>query len=537
MTATGHSISIVTPVYQPKMAHLQACAQSVLDQDIDGWEWVIVDDGSNSVELSAYLNELAMDERITVIRRPENGGIVAASNDGLLAAMGDYVALLDQDDVLHPSAIRKIRRTADMNPDAQIIYSDRGHIDDGGKPTGEDFCKPDWSPIRLTGNMYIAHLTVLKRSTALRVGGFRSDYEGSQDHDLVLRVSEEPGRVIHVPEVLYYWRLSATSTAANADAKPYARTAGVRAVQDHFERTGQSNKTVAESWAPGFYQVTRKPFSGMTASIVMPTMGARANIFDNDRCLVVECVRSIVAHEYAVDYEIVIVYDERDGLDTSYLAELRQLGGDRLRLIAYTKPFNFSEKINVGALHARGEVLVVLNDDMQIRTPTWLDDLVGLAQDEGIGAVGCKLVLEDGRLQHSALEVSPPDGIHAADFGQPIGFGGYFGSLVVDHEVVGATGACIAIRRSTYLEVGGFPEEFHNSFNDVDFCFRLLDHGYRNAVLMNVEIYHFESLSRNPTVDLPSYVLLRGRWLHRLSREPYLREMSPSALANPKNRS
>lgn len=522
-------LSFMTPVYRPDLAHFTACAASVLGQTVSDWEWVIVDDGSHQPELSRYLADLRTDSRITVVTREENGGIVAASNDGLHRATGNVVALLDQDDVLAPQAASRVLETFAANPDATIIYSDRGHIDGDGQPTGRDFLKPQWSPVRLTGNMYLAHLTVLNRDSALAVGGFRTEFEGSQDHDLVLRMSELPGRVIHIPEVLYYWRMTPQSTAANADAKPYARTAGVRAVQEHLDRTGQK-ATASESWAPGFYRVTRTP-PDVTASIVIPTMGSRARVWDQDRCLVAEAVASVCAQNYHVDYEIVVVYDDRDGLNLAYLDDLRQTAGDRLRLVRFDRPFNFSEKINAGVLASVGEVIVILNDDIQVKTPTWLDDMVALAVLPGVGAVGVKLILEDGRIQHSALQVAPPADIHNADFGHDPSYGGYYGSLVVDHEVVGVTGACLAVKRSTFLEVGGFPEQLESSFNDVDFCFRLLDHGYRNVAAMGVELFHFESLSRDPTVNLDDFVKLRAFWLHRLAVDPYLRGRSKPIFA------
>ena len=522
-------LSFLTPVYRPNLAHFKACARSVIDQTASNWEWVIVDDGSNQPELTAYLTELNEDPRIHVVTREQNGGIVAASNDGLHRTHGTLVALLDQDDVLVRQAAERVLETLTANPDATIIYSDRGHIDADGQPTGRDFLKPQWSPIRLAGNMYIAHLTVLNRDCALTVGGFRSEFEGSQDHDLVLRISELPGRVIHIPEVLYYWRMTADSTAANADAKPYARTAGVRAVQAHLDRTGQVG-IASESWAPGFYRITRTPPTAM-ASIVVPTMGSHARVWDRDRCLVTEAVASICAQQYEVEYEIVVVYDDRDGLDLAYLDDLRAIAGDRLRLTRFDRPFNFSEKINTGVLASAGDVIVILNDDVQVKTPTWLDDLVALAMLPGVGAVGAKLILEDGRIQHSALQVAPPADIHNADFGHDPSYGGYYGSLVVDHEVVGVTGACLAVRRSTFLEVGGFPEQLESSFNDVDFCFRLLDHGYRNVAAMGVELFHFESLSRDPTVNLDDFVKLRAFWLHRLSVDPYLRGRSKPIFA------
>lgn len=518
-------VSILTPVYRPDMDHFKACVGSVVEQTSSDWELILVDDASGDVELAQFLAKCAAHPQIRVVQRAENGGIVVASNDALREAGGKLVAFLDHDDMLVPTAIEQVVIASQANPTAEALYSDRGHIDEAGERVGRDFLKPRWSPERLRGNMYIAHLTVLSREAALAVGGFHAEFEGSQDHDLVLRVTERGKPVVHIPEVLYLWRMSARSTAADPDTKPYARINGAKAVQEHCKRTG-IDATVVQSEAAGWYELERRPTPGLTASIIIPTYGSHATIRGEDLCMVVEAVRSVVKHEYSVNYEFVVVYDDRPGIDLGYLNDLAEIAGDRLKLVRFTEPFNFSRKVNAGAVNASGDVLVLLNDDTEVITPDWLDHLCSLATESGVGAVGAKLLLENGWVQHGGVGLAYVGVIVNVDNRQ-INDGGYYGTLRSDHEVMAVTGACLAVRSDLYREIGGFSEDFAGSFNDVDFCFKLLNGGYRNIVANTVEMYHYESLTRDPEVKPSEHDNLYGRWYWLMQQDPYLRKQSP----------
>ena len=523
--STAPIVSILTPVYRPDMGHFKACVDSVVDQTSTEWELILIDDASEDADLSDFLKQCAGHPQIVVVQRAENGGIVAASNDALRAADGKLVAFLDHDDMLAPTAIEQVVLASQANPTAEVLYSDRGHIDEEGKRVGRDFLKPRWSPERLRANMYIAHLTALNREAALDVGGFHAEFEGSQDHDLVLRVTERGRPVVHIPEVLYLWRMSARSTAADPDTKPYARTNGAFAVQEHCKRTG-IDATVVQGAAAGWYELERRPARGLTASIIIPTYGSHATIRGKDLCMVVEAVRSVAKHAYAVSYEFVVVYDDRPGIDLDYLEDLAEIAGDRLKPVRFTEPFNFSRKVNVGAIHASGDVLVLLNDDTEVITPDWLDHLCSLATEPGVGVAGPKLLLENGWVQHGGIGLVHGDVIVNVDNRQA-NDGGYFGALVSDHEVMAVTGACLAVRSDLYREVGGFSEDFAGSFNDVDFCFKLLNSGYRNIAANTIEMYHYESLTRDPQVKPSEHDNLYGRWYWFMQHDPYLREQSP----------
>ncbi len=516
-------VSIVTPIYRPRIGHLKTCIKSVLSQTKNDWQLVLVDDASKDPKIDALLASYATDPRIIVHRRTENGGIVAASNDALNLAEGRLVAFLDNDDVLAKTAIAELAHYAKMYPKAEVFYSDRAHIKaNGSKSKMPPFLKPDWSPERFRANMYLAHLTVVNREAAIAVGGFRKEYEGSQDHDLVLRIVERGKPVIHVPKVLYKWRETESSTASNADAKPYAREAGLRAVTDHCRRMGITCKP-EHGKAPGWYVLNRTPDPGTKVSIVIPTRGSRGVIFGEERCLVVEAVRSVVRHAYVAEYEFVVVYDA-DG-DLKYLDDVVEVGNGRVRLVPFHGEFNFSTKVNVGALHATGNVILLLNDDVQAVSPNWLDHLTALALDPEVGTVGAKLLFENGLVQHGGIGVKGPWNVFNADRHAPNN-GGYFGSLIADHEVVGVTAACLAIRTELYFELGGFCEDFPNSYNDVDFSFKALLEGYRNIAANSIELYHFESMTRDSAVSVQDHSSIFGRWRKVFMYDPYLRGIS-----------
>lgn len=515
-------VSVVTPVFRPRAADLRACLRSVARQDYPQWEHILVDDGSADPETALLLDEAAAaDPRVRVICRDTNDGIVAATNDGLAAARGEWIAFLDQDDEITADALASVVTAAADQPAAELIYSDNAKIDERGRLT-ERFDKPDFGLDRLRGNMYLAHLFVVRAAAVRELGGLRSGYDGSQDHDLALRVVERGAPVAHIPRVLYLWRMHPDSTAQNPSSKPAAVVAGVRAVQDHLDRTGVRGM-VAPTEYPGFYRVDRIPRPGSLATIVIPTRGGRGEAFGADRCFVVEAVRSIESHTYLTDHEYVVVADRGRWVDEGYLHELREIAGDRLRVVPYARPFNFSEKVNLGALHARGDMLVVLNDDIEVLTPGWLDQLVAIAQQDDVGAVGCLLRFDDGTLQHGGHLYGGGEATHAyLGSADPTGA---FGDLLLDRETSGVTAACLVQRRDVWWQVGGFTETLPANFNDVDYCMKITEAGYRIVTAGSVELLHFESRTRNSRVKAFEVRRLRARWGWKLDVDPYSRHV------------
>lgn len=519
MTGPGSArITVLMPVHRPDPRHLRLAIRSVLQQTVDDWQMVLVDDASDDSVVSGILRAAAEDPRVDLVELTSNVGISGASNSGLAGVRAPWVALLDHDDLLEPDALACVLEHAARHPLAEVLYSDRDAVDDRGVPT-EVFRKPDWSPVRLLGNMYIAHLTVVSTTALRAVGGFRPEFDGAQDHDAVLRIVERGAPVIHIPRVLYHWRQTASSTARDPAAKPYATVRGEQAVASHLERTGQAG-VVRPSAHPGFYQLELRPAPAV-ASIIIPTRGSRRSVGGRDRVLALEAVRSICAHPRGTDVEFVIVHDS--DADPSYLADIERVADGPVTVVGYDPPFNFSAKVNLGAQRAAGDVLVFLNDDVEVVTERWLDQLVALAQRDGVGAVGAKLVFEDGTIQHAGHVYSHGRAHHVA-FRQPDG-PGPFAANILDREVAGVTAACMVQRREVWQRVGGFDETLPNNFNDVDYCLRIRARGLRVVQANSVVLRHFESQTRRAKVAAWEAERIQARWAEQLEGEdPYTHE-------------
>lgn len=501
-------ISVLTPVFDPPLDALRAAVNSVRAQRFTDWELILVDDLSTTAEVRKLLRRFAASEpRIRVLERASNGGIVAASNDALDLAQGQFIALLDHDDLLAAGALSAIARRIEDRSDVDYLYTDEDKVDADGVAY-DPFRKPEWSPERLRGQMYTAHLSVMRTELVRAVGGFAEGSDGSQDHDLVLRVTERAREIVHIPEVLYHWRAISGSTAQSADHKPYAWQAGRAAVQRHLDRTGIRARARFGP-VPGTYLVDRFLDPSVSVSIVIPTRGGRGFVWGESRCLVVEAVRSIVARATHPTLEIVVVYDPPTPPEV--LAQLREIAGDRLLLVPFPEPFNFSAKCNVGFLASTGEAVIFMNDDMQLVTPGFAEQLVAPLIEEGVGATGARLLFADGSLQHGGHVYASGDLTHAG-FRKPGDEQGPFASYLISRECSGLTAACIAVTRATFEEVGGFCEELPGNFNDVDFSRKIRHFGRRLVWLSQVTLYHFESLTRDSAVSEWEYDYIMRRW-------------------------
>lgn len=500
--------SIVTPVYEPPVDVLEDTIASVLAQDFDEWEWILVDDCSPTEGVRALIRDHASrDPRIRLVERETNGHIVAASNDGIDAARGEFIVLLDHDDLLTPDALSANARRIREVEDVDYLYSDEDKVDDEGT-LYDEFRKPDWSPERLRGQMYTSHLSVMRTEVVRRVGGFREGYDGSQDHDLALRVGEVARTVVHIPEVLYHWRAVAGSASADINAKPYATIAGANAVQDHMDRLGLAAE-VGQGPVPGHYRITRRLAPGVRVSVVIPTIGQSDLIWGSRRVMVVEAVRSLLARTRHDNLEIVVVYDEPT--PDEVLRELEALAGDKLVLVRFTRPFNYSEKMNVGCLRASGERLVFLNDDVEAISDGWLEQLVAPLDEPDVGLTGGRLYFSDDTVQHAGHAYAKGHYLHPfRDL--PRDSYGPFGALIINREASGVTAACAAMRRDTFVEIGGFSESLPANFNDVDLCYKVRRHGQRIVYVASVELYHFESRTRERAVHDWERNIVRGRW-------------------------
>jgi len=515
--ASGPVISVVMPVYQPDHALLRRAVSSVQAQTYPHWELCIADDASPDPSVRDVLSELqASDERIRVVLRSENGHISACSNSALEMATGDYVALLDQDDELSPVALGAVATEIVDRPDIDILYSDEDKIDGDGRHYGP-FFKPAFDPVLLMGQNYVNHLSVYRRDLMLRVGGFREGFEGSQDHDLLLRslLETSRGRVRHVPHVLYHWRAVAGSTAASSDEKPYAADAARRAIADYAERAGIEG--IVEPREDG-YQAFRPRLSEYPhVTIVVPTR--------NGDDILVTCISSIDALTTYPSYDIIVVDNGSDDSSTlDYLDGLDER--DDVTLIRDDGPFSYSRLNNRAVEEATGEFVVLLNDDTEIVTPDWLEELVGWGSQVDVGSVGCKLLYPDGTVQHAGVVVGLGGSAGHTFKGVARDDGIHFGHLNLPREVQCSTAACLLVRRDLFLAVGGFDEvNLPVAFNDVDLGLRLREAGFRNIWTPNAVLIHHESKTRG-TDQRPSRLegfrresdYLRARWSDLIDR-------------------
>jgi GT2 family glycosyltransferase len=502
--------SILTPVFETPPGVLWRMLESVRRQSFEDWQLCLVDDASSAPQVRRILELAAAEEpRIEVRFRPENGGIVAASNDALAIATGEFVALLDHDDELHPDALAHVDEALLRSPEADYVYTDEDKIDAEGHHLGP-FLKPDWSPERMRTQMYTCHLSVFRRALVEEVGGFDPEFEGAQDWDLVLRATERAREVVHVPRVLYHWRGLATSAAGGGEAaKPWAFEAGGRAVQAHCERIGLPARVERDPEDPGVYHLQPQLREEPLVSIVIPTAGQSREIRYQQRVLVTHCVRSIVADSTYRNYEIVVVADATTPATT--IAELEALAGERLRIVPYDRPFSFSAKINAGAVRSNGEHLLLLNDDIEVSTPDWIERMVMYSAMPEVGAVGGRLLLEDGRIQHAGIGFQGGLPGHPY-YGYPGDVAGYANAVKIARDLLAVTGACLMTRRELFEAAGGLSSAFPVNYNDVDYCLKMRVAGKRVVYDPDLVMCHFESSSRSSDVEEWEKELLLERW-------------------------
>lgn len=503
---TAPFFSIVTPVYNTPLDVLGESIESVMDQSFEDWELILIDDNSPDPRVRDLLHRYARsDRRIKVIERETNGHIVAASNDGIAVATGEFIALLDHDDLLTPDALERNYQAIQGEDEVDYLYSDEDKYD--GTTYYDTFIKPDWSPQRLRSQNYCCHFSVLRASLVREVGGFREGFDGSQDHDLILRVTEKARHIVHIPEILYHWRVIPGSAAGQIDAKPYAFEAGRKAVEEHVRRVGIDAEVVEAG--PGMYRLQRSLSPFVRVSVVIPTIGTASLVWGRRRVHVVEAVRSALARTKHENLEFVVVYDPPT--PPQVLDELREVAGDKLVLVPFREKFNYSRKTNLGVLASTGQRLVLLNDDVEIRSDNWLEELLAPLDEDDVGLTGARLLYSNGLIQHCCIAMLNGHYTHPYRLYPPTE-PGLFGDVMISREVGGVTGACIGVRRDVYLEVGGLPEGLPESFNDVDLSYKVRNAGYRILYVPTSELYHFESISREPLPKQYEIDFIRGRW-------------------------
>lgn len=512
-------ISIVMPTYNPNPDWLAEAIESVLAQIYPHWELCIADDASPDPAIRSVLESYATrDSRIKVVFREQNGHISAASNSALEIATGEWVALLDHDDLLPVHALFCVAEAVNSHPQARLIYSDEDKIDEEGRRR-DPYFKCAWNRDLFYSHNMISHLGVYQRHLMQEVGGFRVGLEGSQDYDLALRCIEriEPSQIHHIPRVLYHWRVHAESTAGGAVAKPYAAVAGVRALHEHFERTGRKGKHDATS--TGYRVRYELPATLPLVTLIIPTRNALG--------LMRQCITSIIDRTSYPNYEVIIVDNGSD--DEAALGYFYQLSKrENFRILRDERPFNYSALNNAAVKEAKGEIIGLINNDIQVISPDWLNEMVSIALQPGVGAVGAKLLYPDNSVQHAGVVMGMGGVAGHAHKNIQRHDPGYFCRAGAISSFSAVTAACLVIRKSIYLEVGALNEsDLKVAFNDVDFCLKVLEAGYRNVWTPYAELYHHESATRgiedNPVKQArfnSEVQYMHERWGHTFELDP-----------------
>lgn len=481
-------ISILIPTYNPKPEWLEKTIQSVRRQLYPHWELCIADDASTEPYVRSILQRYANEEpRIKLVFRECNGHISAATNSALAVATGDYVTLLDHDDTLAEHALFCVAEAINRQPEAGLIYSDEDKLDENEERIAPYF-KCDWNYDLFLSHNLVTHLAAYRAALVRELGGCREGYEGSQDYDLALRVIErlQPEQIVHIPRVLYHWRVHEASTSVGHGVKPYAALAGEKAINDHLVRTGVNARV--ELLQEGQYRVRYAlPSPVPRVSLIIPTRNALA--------LISQCISSIIEKTDYPNYEILIVDNGSDDPAVlSYFEGLKQEG--RVRVLRDERPFNFSALNNRAVALAEGEVVGLINNDIEVITPGWLTEMVSIALQPGVGAVGARLWYPNDTLQHGGVVLVGGVAGHGHK-GLPRGVPGYARRAELIQSFSAVTAACLVIRKAIYQEAGGLDEvNLKVAFNDVDFCLKVRELGYRNVWTPYAELYHHESATR-----------------------------------------
>lgn len=513
-------ISVIMPVYNVEKKWLKESIASVQSQLYDNWQLCIADDASTKTHIKHILDEYtARDQRIKVIYRKINGHISAASNSALSLAEGEFIVLLDHDDLLSPVALYELVKLLNEYPETDIIYSDEDKIDDKNNRY-LPFFKPDWSPDTLLSQMYICHYGAYRTSLVRKEGGFREGYEGSQDYDLVLRLTEKTTKIKHIPKILYHWRSTSGSSAFSSQVKSYADENGKKALEDALRRRKIKGFVETRPELPGRYWVNYLPEKEPLVSIIIPTK-------DEAKALN-KCIQSIYLKAGYKNFEIIVVNNGSTSSATFQLFESMLKQKNNFKILELNIPFNFPVLNNEAVKAAEGEILLLLNNDTEVISENWIEKMVAHAARDRIGAVGAKLLYPDGTIQHGGVVLGLGGVAGHSHKNFPRNSKGYFDRLMINTNYAAVTGACMMVKKKLYLKAGGFDENFSVAFNDVDFCLKLLEMGYYNLFLPDIQLYHYESKSRGhentPEKQrrfLKEILLMKKRWGHILKNDPF----------------
>lgn len=478
-------ISILVPVYNTPESFLKQMIQSVRAQTYGNWELCIANANPGNKEVGDILRIASeKDKRIRVTDVPENEGIAQNTNAALKIASGEYVGLLDHDDLLTKDALYEVVKALNQQEKPEMLYSDEDKVTTDLTEHFQPYMKPDFNLDLLRSNNYICHFFVAKKSLIEDVGAFRGGFNGAQDYDLILRCSEKAAGIAHIPRILYHWRVHKASTADNPASKMYAFDAGKRAIEEHLKRCGQDGE-VSHAKDLGYYRVKYKVKGSPLVSIIIPN---KDEVESLDKCL-----QSIEKSTYK-NYEIIVV--ENNSVKDETFAYYKKIEAKGVKVVYWEKGFNYSAINNYGASYAKGDYLLLLNNDVEVITPDWLEEMLGNCQRKEVGIVGVKLYYPDDTVQHAGIIVGI-GGIAGNIFvGLPRRYTGYFHKASVQQDLSAVTAACMMVKRSVYEAMKGLDEKLQVAFNDVDFCLRVRKAGYLVVYNPYVELYHYESKTR-----------------------------------------
>ena len=499
-------ISVLVPLYNTPEKFLREMIDSVVTQTYKNWELCLADGSDDKhTDVGRICQEyIEKDSRIKYQKIEKNLGISGNTNVCFSMATGNFIGLFDHDDVMHPSLLFECVKTV-CEKDADYVYTDEATFT---SPNLDDLIvlhfKPDYSPDNLRANNYICHFSMFDADLLKKTGLFRPEYDGSQDHDMILRLTEEAKHVCHIPKILYYWRSHPNSVAADIGAKTYAIDAAKRAVHDHMRDYYGIEVEVESTRAfPTIFQI-KYPIDGEPLlSIVIPN---KDHVEDLRRC-----ITSIEKKSTWKNYEIIVV--ENNSVEQSIRDYYKELESDpKVKIVTYEGGFNYSRINNVGVKETKGEYLLFLNNDTEVISPDWMEQLLMYAQRKDVGAVGAKLYYADNTIQHAGVVIGL--GAHRSaghtHYKMPREHLGYMGRLCYAQDVTAVTGACLMVKKSIYEEVDGLDESFTISLNDVDLCLKIREKGYLNIFTPFAELYHYESKTRG---------MEEGEKLRRYERE------------------
>ena len=479
-------ISIVVPMYNTPEKYFKELLESITEQTYENWELCLAD---GSPEKAEYLEDLIqpLGEKIKYKLLSENKGISGNSNEALKLATGDFIALLDHDDIIPKFALYEIVKTINENPDVDFIYTDEDKILEENEKRISPHFKQDYAIDTLRSYNYICHFSIFKKELMDKLGGFNSEFDGSQDYDLILRATEQAKHIVHIPKILYNWRISSTSVASGAAAKPYAYEAAKRAILASIERHGIQGAKVEDSRIIGLYKVTYPVKGEPKISIIIPNKDHKKDLK--------RCIKSILKSTYK-NYEIIIVENNSKEKNIfKYYKKLEKNPNIKIEKCEMSI-FNYSKLNNYGASKANGEYFVFLNNDTKIITNNWLETIISNCQREEIGAIGAKLIYKNKRIQHAGVVLNLTGTAGHVNWNEKENNPGYFGRIMIQQNVSAVTGALLGVSKKTFDQVNGFDETFPIAYNDVDFCLKIQDIGKLITYNPYIEAYHYESQSR-----------------------------------------